>query len=127
MFYKKWYAVTIRSAQVARGREKVENHRVFSDAAKYLLAASVTLKSLSVSKLFHMTCLEHFAQLLLYESQISLSVAYAGFSKGGPGNLKVMKTKRKISPLRINFPAQKSGEDQKKGLHSKLVLFLAEN
>ena len=83
MFYKKWYAVTIRSAQVARGREKVENHWLFSDAAKYLLAASVTPKSLSVSKLFHMTCLAHFAQLLLYESQISLSVAYAGFSKGG--------------------------------------------
>ena len=42
-------------------------------------------------------------------------VAYAGFSKGGAGNLRIMKTKRKISPLRISlFFCPKLGEDQKK-------------
>ena len=51
---------------------------------------------------------------------------YAGFSKGGAGNLKIMKTKRKMSPFRISpLSCPKLGEDQKKkkGLHSKLVWF----
>ena len=43
------------------------------------------------------------------------------FEKGGPGNLKIMKTKSKISLLRISpFFGPKLGEDQKKkekGLH----------
>ena len=39
-----------------------------------------------------------------------------------------MKTKRKISPLRISpFSYPKLGEDQKKGLHSKLGRFLDHN
>ena len=57
-------------------------------------------------------------------------VAFAGFSKGGgAGNLKIMKTKRKISPLRISpFSCPKLGEDQnKKGIDSKLVRFVAQN
>ena len=59
-------------------------------------------------------------------------VAYAGFSKkGGPENLRIMKTRRKISPLRISpLFCPKLGEDQikkKKGLRSDLVCFLAQN
>ena len=39
-----------------------------------------------------------------------------------------MKTKKKISPLRISpFFCPKLGEDQKNGLHSILVRFLAQN
>ena len=57
-------------------------------------------------------------------------MAYAGFSKGGGGggNLRIMKTKRKISPLRISpFFGPKLGEDKKKGLRSDLLWFLAQN
>ena len=40
----------------------------------------------------------------------------------GPGNLKIMKTKRKISPPIISpFFCPKLGEDQKKGLHPDSV------
>ena len=48
--------------------------------------------------------------------------------KRGEGNLWIMHTKRKISPLRISsFFCPKLGEYQKKkGLHSDLVWFLAE-
>ena len=45
------------------------------------------------------------------------ALAYAGFLKGGEGagNLRIMKKKRKISPLRISpFSCPKLGEDQKK-------------
>ena len=50
------------------------------------------------------------------------------FKRGGARNLRIMKTKRKISPLRINsFSSPKLGEDQKKGLHSNLVPLLAQN
>ena len=43
------------------------------------------------------------------------TVAYAGFSKGGPENLKIMKSKSKIFPLRISpVFGPKLGEDQKK-------------
>ena len=44
----------------------------------------------------------------------SHSLAYAGFSKGGPGNLRIMKTKRKRSLLRFSpFSCPKLGEDRK--------------
>ena len=37
------------------------------------------------------------------------------FEKGGPGNLRILKTKRKISPLRISpFFCPKLGENKKK-------------
>ena len=51
------------------------------------------------------------------------------FERGvGAGNLRIMKTKRKISPLRISpFSFPKLVEDQKKGLHSDLVRALAQN
>ena len=56
------------------------------------------------------------------------ALAYAGFSKGGPGNLRIIKTKKQKSPLRISpFSSPKLGEDQKKGLHSDLVRFLTKN
>ena len=49
------------------------------------------------------------------------------FKRGGPRNLRILKTKRKISPLRIDsFSSPKLGEDQKKGL-SNLVPLLAQN
>ena len=58
------------------------------------------------------------------------AVAYAGFSKGeGPGNsenLRITKTRMKIFPPRIS-PFFLSKKDQKKGLHPKLVRFLAQN
>ena len=59
----------------------------------------------------------------------SHSLAYAGFSKGGPGNLR-MKTKRKRSLLRFSpFSYPKLGEDQKQKtrFHSDLVRFLNQN
>ena len=44
----------------------------------------------------------------------SPSLAYAGFSKEGPENLRIMKIKRKKSPLRfIPFSCPKLGEDKK--------------
>ena len=47
---------------------------------------------------------------------------------GGAENLRIMKTKRKISPLRISpFFRSKLGEDQKKGLRSDLMWFSAQN
>ena len=50
------------------------------------------------------------------------------FRKGWPGNLRIMKTKRKIYPPRISpFFCPKLGEDQKKGLRSDLVWFLAQD
>ena len=43
-------------------------------------------------------------------------------------NLRIMKFKRKISSLGSSpFSCPKFGEDQKKGLHSNLVRFLAQN
>ena len=43
------------------------------------------------------------------------SLAFAGFSKGGPENLRIIKTKQKISPLKISpFSCPKFGEDHKK-------------
>ena len=56
-------------------------------------------------------------------------VVYAEFSKGGwrPGDLKIMKTKRKISPLRISpFSCPKLREDRKKGLCPDSVLLCAQ-
>ena len=51
------------------------------------------------------------------------------FRKGGRAeNLKIIKTRRKISPFRISpFSCPKLGKDKKKGLHSKLVRFLDQN
>ena len=53
------------------------------------------------------------------------------FERGGPGNsknLRIMKTKMKIFPQNRSVFLPKSGEDQKKkGLHSNLVWFLAQN
>ena len=54
-----------------------------------------------------------------------------GGGGGGPGNLRIMKTKRKISPLRISpFFCPKLGEDQKKkkkkGLQSDFVRYCAQ-
>ena len=62
------------------------------------------------------------------ENNNLLPVAYAGFSKGWAGNLKIMKTKRKISPLRISpFSCPKLGEDPpKKGLHPDSVRLCAQ-
>ena len=63
-------------------------------------------------------------------------MAYAGFSKGGggggAGNLRIMKTKRTFSPLKISslFCPKvffRLVENQKKGLQSDLVWFLAQN
>ena len=59
--------------------------------------------------------------------------AYAGFSKGGAENLRIMKTRMKIfQPKTKSVFQPKLGEDQKKkkkketkGLHSNLVQFLA--
>ena len=54
------------------------------------------------------------------------TLAYAGFSKRGRGaeNLRIMKIKRKHSPVRFSpIFDQKLSEDQKKGLHSDLVRF----
>ena len=46
----------------------------------------------------------------------------------GAANLRMMKTKRKISQRRISsYSCRKSGEDQKKSLHSNLVRFLVKN
>ena len=43
------------------------------------------------------------------------ALAYAGFSKGEQENLRILKTKRKISPLKISpFSCPKLGENQKK-------------
>ena len=51
------------------------------------------------------------------------------FERGGPENLRIMKTKRKISSLGSSpFSCPKFGEEQKKkGLHSNLVRFLAQH
>ena len=74
-----------------------------------------------------------FLMNLISTKVFSRSVVYAGFSKwGGPENsenLRIVKTKMKNFPPRINpFFCSKSGEDQKKkGLHSNLVRFLAQN
>ena len=53
----------------------------------------------------------------------SKTVAYTGFSRGGrggSGNLRIMKTRRKNSLRRTNpFSCSKLGEIKKKGLHQK--------
>ena len=52
------------------------------------------------------------------------SLAYAEFSKGGrgPGNLIIMKTRRKISPLRISpVFGPKLGEEQKKKVLTQIL------
>ena len=57
-------------------------------------------------------------------------VAYAGFLKGGAGNLKIMKTKATTQNQFGFWPKiRKFGEDKKneKGLYSNLVRFLAQN
>ena len=48
--------------------------------------------------------------------------------EGGPGNLRIMKTKRKFSPLRISpFSRPKLGEDRKKRLLVIFCPFLCSN
>ena len=74
--------------------------------------------------------LNRISRIFISTSRTLLPLAYAGFSKGrGEGNLRIMKTKRKISPLRINrFSGPKLGEDQKKGGFSpRFCLFVCSN
>ena len=55
--------------------------------------------------------------LQCYSTSIVLTTSVHRIFKGGgwPGNLRIMKTKRKISPLRISpFSCPKIGEDRKK-------------
>ena len=68
--------------------------------------------------------------------QINLDIGFGSsvrrIFERAAGNLKIMKTKSKISPRRINpvFGSKlgELGEDQKKiSLHSNLVRFLAQN
>ena len=50
------------------------------------------------------------------------------FERGGPGNLKIMKTKKNFSTQNQSvFLPKIKGRPKKKGLHSILVRFLAQN
>ena len=50
----------------------------------------------------------------MYDHQGWQSLAYAGVSKGGAGNLRILKTKRKKFPLRFSpVFGSKLGENQK--------------
>ena len=73
------------------------------------------------AKLFSNDCQKKFSNSALCSSVRRI------FERGA-GNLKIRKTKTKISPLKISpFSCPKLGEDQKKNLHSKLVRFLGQN
>ena len=57
----------------------------------------------------------------------SAPVAYAGFSKGGAGNLRIMKTKRTfLYSESIRFPAENLVKTKKKGLSPDSVRFCAQ-
>ena len=64
-----------------------------------------------------------------YSTPIVLTTSVRRIFKWGgvPGNLRIMKTKRKFSPLRISpFSCPKLGEDKKKGYLSDFVRFCAQ-
>ena len=79
------------------------------------------------------TRLLRLGYILIFQLHEMLSpVAYAGFSKGGQEiseNLRVMKNRMKIfQPKTKSVFLPNLGENQKKkGLHSNLVRFLAQN
>ena len=64
-----------------------------------------------------------------YSTPIVLTTSVHRIFKGGVlGNLRIMKTKRKISPLRISpFSCPKLGEDKKKRLLVRFCPFLCSN
>ena len=65
-----------------------------------------------------------------YFTPIVLTTSVHRIFKGGrvPGNLRIMKIKRKISPLRISpFSCPKLGEDRKKRLLVRFCPFLCSN
>ena len=67
--------------------------------------------------------------LQCHSTSIVLTTSVYRIFKGGmPGNLRIMKTKRKISPLRISpFSCPKLGEDRKKRLLVRFCPFLCSN
>ena len=77
---------------------------LLSDAAKYMIAAGITLKSL-YPKLFHVTCVAQFIVQLCYENQILLR-------RCGLANCKsqsIVTIKNKIRPAKfsaIGYPIQ---------------------